>query len=130
MTVLQKTVLENSDFTCIKAERSWQIEIVQDEKCFVELEYSAYLESYLKCAAANRVLEIGFTASGNLASGTVNKAKVHIVDFESLELTGACKVSVNGSFGKVSALCSTRNLHASVVRFFRAATFRSKVLPQ
>ena len=31
MTVLQKTVLENSDFTCIKAERSWQIEIVQDE---------------------------------------------------------------------------------------------------
>ena len=100
MTVLQKTVLENSDFTCIKAERSWQIEIVQDEKCFVELEYSAYLESYLKCAAANRVLEIGFTASGNLASGTVNKAKVHIVDFESLELTGACKVSVNGSFGK------------------------------
>lgn len=100
MTVLQKTVLENSDFTCIKAERSWQIEIVQDEKCFVELEYSAYLDSYLKCTAANRVLEIGFTVSDNLVSGTVNKAKIHIIDFESLELTGACKVSVNGSFGK------------------------------
>ena len=100
MTVLQKTVLENSDFTCIKAERSWQIEIVQDEKCFVELEYSAYLDSYLKCTAANRVLEIGFTVSDNLVSGTVNKAKIHIVDFESLELAGACKVSVKGSFGK------------------------------
>ena len=100
MTVLQKTVLENSDFTCIKAERSWQIEIVQDEKCFVELEYSAYLDSYLKCTAANRVLEIGFTVSDNLVSGTVNKAKIHIIDFESLELTGACKLSVNGSFGK------------------------------
>lgn len=100
MTVLQKTVLENSDFTCIKAERSWQIEIVQDEKCFVELEYSAYLESYLKCTVTEGVLEIGFTVSDNLVSGTVNKAKIHIVDFESLELTGACKVSVNGSFGK------------------------------
>lgn len=100
MTVLQKTVLENSDFTCIKAERSWQIEIVQDEKCFVELEYSAYLESYLKCTVTEGVLEIGFTVSDNLVSGTVNKAKIHIIDFESLELTGACKVSVNGSFGK------------------------------
>ena len=100
MTVLQKTVLENSDFTCIKAERSWQIEIVQDEKCFVELEYSAYLEPHLKCEVTNGVLEIGFTASGNLASGSVNNAIVHIVDFESLELTSACKVSVNGSFGK------------------------------
>lgn len=100
MTVLQKTVLENSDFTCIKAERSWQIEIVQDEKCFVELEYSAYLESYLKCTVTEGVLEIGFTVSDNLVSGTVNKAKIHIIDFESLELAGACKVSVKGSFEK------------------------------
>ena len=107
MTVLQKTVLEDSDFTCIKANRAWQIEIVQDEKCFVELEYSAYLEPHLKCEVTENqipmlgnVLEIGFTASGNLASGSVNKAKVHVVDLESLELTGACNVDVNGSFSK------------------------------
>ena len=100
MTVLQKTVLENTDFTCIKADRAWQIEIVQDAKCFVELEYSAYLEPHLKCAATDSVLEIGFSASGNLASGSVNKAKVHLVDFELLELDGACNVNVEGCFEK------------------------------
>ena len=107
MTVLQKTVLENTDFTCIKADRAWQIEIVQDEKCFVELEYSAYLEPHLKCEVkenqipmSGNVLEIGFTASGNLASGSVNKAKVHLVDFESLELKGACSADISGSFSK------------------------------
>ena len=100
MAVHQQTVLEGTSFNSIKADRAWTIEVIQDEKCFVELEYSAYLEPHLKCTATDGVLEIGFTASGNLASGSVNKAKVHIVDFESLELTGACKVSVNGSFGK------------------------------
>lgn len=100
MTVHQQTVLQDCVFNSLKADRAWKIEIVQDEKCFVELEYSAYLESYLKCTVTEGVLEIGFTVSDNLVSGTVNKAKIHIVDFESLELTGACKVSVNGSFGK------------------------------
>ena len=128
MTVLQKTVLEDSDFTCIKAERSWQIEIVQDEKCFVELEYSAYLEPHLKCEVTENqiplignVLEIGFTASGNLASGSVNKAKVHVVDLESLELTGACNADINGSFSKrflavldKSSVCVGGNFLSSV----------------
>ena len=100
MTVHQQTVLEGTTFNSIKAGRAWTIEVVQDEKCFVELEYSAYLEPNLKCAVADDVLEIGFAVSGNLASGSVNKAIVHIVDFESLDLTEACKVSVNGCFGK------------------------------
>ena len=128
MTVLQKTVLEDSDFTCIKAERSWQIEIVQDEKCFVELEYSAYLEPHLKCKVTENqiplignVLEIGFTASGNLASGSVNKAIVHVVDLESLELTSACNADINGSFSKrflavldESSVCVGGNFLSSV----------------
>lgn len=128
MTVLQKTVLEDSDFTCIKAERSWQIEIVQDEKCFVELEYSAYLEPHLKCEVTENqiplignVLEIGFTASGNLASGSVNKAIVHVVDLESLELTSACNANINGSFSKrflavldESSVCVGGNFLSSV----------------
>lgn len=121
MTVLQKTILEDSDFTCIKAERSWQIEIVQDEKCFIELEYSAYLEPHLKCAVTDGVLGIGFTASGNLASGSVNKAKVHVVDLESLELTSACNANINGSFSKrflavldESSVCVGGNFLSSV----------------
>ena len=121
MTVLQKTVLENTDFTCIKADRAWQIEIVQDAKCFVELEYSAYLEPHLKCAVTDGVLEIGFTASGNLASGSVNKAIVHVVDLESLELTGACNADINGSFSKrflavldKSSVCVGGNFLSSV----------------
>lgn len=100
MTVHNQTVLEGCAFNSIKAGRAWTIEVVQDERCFVELEYSAYLEPNLKCAVSDDVLEIGFTVSGNLVSGSVNKAIVHIVDFESLDLTGACKMSVNGSFGK------------------------------
>lgn len=100
MTVHEQTVLEGSVFNAINADRAWTIKVVQDEKCFVELEYSAYLEPHLKCAVSDSVLEIGFTASGNLASGSVNNAIVHLVDLESLNLDGACNVNIEGSFEK------------------------------
>lgn len=99
MTVMHKVVLEGCSFNSIRADRAWQIEVVEDECCFVELEYSAYLEPYIKCELeGERSLRLGFNASGTLATGSVNKAKVHLVQMELMQLSESCKVTLVGSF--------------------------------
>ena len=48
MTLIQKTVYEDATITAITVKDAWNVTVVQDERTYVELENSAFLEEYLK----------------------------------------------------------------------------------
>lgn len=82
LTPIQKTVLENELFTGIVADMGWQIEILDDARQGLDLEYSAYLDEYLIAKIVEnenggRSLMLSVNATGLLPSGTVLKAQIH-----------------------------------------------------
>lgn len=77
MTVLQKTLYEDALINEIAAEDAWNITILQDEKTFVELEYSAFLEDYLKVQLEGSSLFVGFTRHLYFPGNTVMNATIH-----------------------------------------------------
>ena len=98
MTILQKTVLENADIRQIEVSDAWQVTVVADSSTFVELEYSAYLEPYLKTKMESTQLEIGFTGKVYTVMGSVYKAKVHTAHFNRVEAKDATILNFEGSF--------------------------------
>jgi hypothetical protein len=98
MTLIQKTVLENADIRQIEVGDAWQVTVVADSSTFVELEYSAYLEPYLKTKMEGTQLEIGFTGKVYPVMGSVYKAKVHTAHFNRVEAKDATILNFEGSF--------------------------------
>lgn len=98
MTLMQKTVLENADIRQIKVDDAWQVTLVADSNTYVELQYSAYLEPYLKTKMDGTKLEIGFTSSVYPVINSVFRAIVHTPRLEKLEASDAARVQCEGVF--------------------------------
>ena len=98
MTLVQKTLFENADIRHIEVDDAWQVTIIADSNSFVELEYSAYLEPYLKAKMDGSKLEIGFNGNVYPAINSNFRATVHTPLIEKLEASEAAKVHCNGSF--------------------------------
>ncbi len=98
MTLVQKTVLENTDIRQIEVNDAWEVTIVADSRTFVELEYSAYLEEGVRAIMEGTQLEIGFTSNVYPVVNSVFRATVHTMQLEKLEAGDASKVQCNGDF--------------------------------
>ena len=98
MTLVQKTVLENTDIRQIEVSDAWQVTIIADNSTCVELEYSAYLENNVKTSMEGTNLKIGFSGNVYPAIGSVFRAIVHTPQLEKVEADEAAKVQCNGEF--------------------------------
>ena len=98
MTLVQKTVLENTDIRHIEVEDAWQVTIVADSNTYVELEYSAYLESNLKTKMDGTKLEIGFSGYVYPAINSVFRATIHTPLIEKIEADEAARIQCDGEF--------------------------------
>ena len=98
MTLVQKTVLENADIRQIEVSDAWKVSVMADSITFVELEYSAYLEPYLKTKMVGSQLEIGFSGVVYPVIGSVFHATVHTPHIEKLEAEDATSIQCSGSF--------------------------------
>lgn len=99
MTLKQKTVLENADIQQIAVSHAWPVTVVYDStQTFVELEFSAYLEPYIKVRMDGTKLEVGFTGKVYAEPGSVFRATVHMNQIEKLEAKEAAQVQCEGVF--------------------------------
>ena len=98
MTLVQKTVLENSDIRQIEVSDAWPVTIVSDSVTYVELAYSAYLEPYVKAKMEGNKLEIGFTTNVYPVINSEFRATVHTSQLEKLDLNDAAQVQSHGDF--------------------------------
>ena len=102
MTLLQKTVLENADIRAIEVGDAWQVTVVADSSTYVELEFSAYLEPYLKAKMEGTELEIGFTGNVRPVINSTFLATVHTDKIESIEAEDAAELAFSGHFSATS----------------------------
>ena len=87
MTLLQKTMYENIDFSMFHVDDAWEVTFVYDSlNSFVELEYSAYLEEHVSVIDTNNWLAIGFRDRFHKETGSVFKATVHTAEKEALSI--------------------------------------------
>lgn len=78
MTVLHKTLYEGAAMSEITVKDAWDVVILQDaEASYVELEYSAFLEDYLKVQLNGSALFVGFTRHLYFPSNTVMNVTIH-----------------------------------------------------
>lgn len=96
MTLLQKTVLENTVIRQIEVSDAWEVTIIADSNAYVELEFSAYLEPYLKAKLEGTQLEIGFTGKVYPANNSVFRAIVHVDQLERVDIENAASLSFSG----------------------------------
>ena len=90
MTVRQKTLYEGGEFSEITATDAWCVSVIQDaEHSYVELEYSAFLEDYMKVQLDGNSLFIGFTRVLNLPSNTVMNDTIHTPTVHRLSFSDA-----------------------------------------
>ena len=89
MTVLNKTLFENTVINEITASDAWDVSVIQDEHTFVELEYSAFLEDYLKVQLEGSSLFVGFTGHHYFPSNTVMHATIHTPTVHKLSFSDA-----------------------------------------
>ena len=83
MTLVQKTLFENANISQVYVFDSWEVTIVADDRSYVELEYSAYLEPGLQVEIENSRLEIGFTSNVNPVEGPFeleNSIDIELID--------------------------------------------------
>ncbi len=99
MTVLTKTLYEDAVIDEFHVEDAWQVTIVQDSsKKGVELEYSAFLEEFLKIVKEGSALDIAFTQRLNLPSQTVKNATVYVPSLRKLVLEEEASAALQGEF--------------------------------
>ena len=89
MTSVQKTLYEGATMNEITVEDAWEVKVIQDENTFVELEYSAFLEDYLKVQLNGSALFIGFTRHLYFPSNTVMQATIHTPTVHKLSFSDA-----------------------------------------
>lgn len=101
MTLVQKTVYEDIDFSLFHVDDAWDVTFVYDSlNSYVELEYSAYLEEYVSVWDTNGWLDIGFKWAVYKQPGSVFKAKVHTSEREHLYIKSdnASVITMEGLF--------------------------------
>ena len=100
MTVLNKTLYENAAMNEISAEDAWCVKIVQDTVSYVELEYSAFLEAYLKVTLEGSSLQIGLNQSPGSTNNTVMNATVHTPDILKVHFSDAVTAAMDGVYSR------------------------------
>lgn len=115
MTVLNKTLYGNATFTEIEAEDAWNVTVIQDnQRKGVELEYSAFLEEYIKVVNEGSKLSIGFSQRLNLPANTVKNITVYVQSLSSIVLEEAVSMNLQGVFS--SPAISVELTEASTLR--------------
>lgn len=102
MTLVHKTVYENTDISMFYVDDAWEVTFVYDSlSSFVELEYSAYLEEYVSVSDTNNWLIIKFGRPVYKQAGSVFRATVHTSEKESLFIRAekASVITMEGHFG-------------------------------
>ena len=90
MTVMQETLYEGATIREITAKDAWNVVILQDERTYVELEYSAFLEDYLKIQQEGIAFQIGFNRNlFYLPSNTVMNVTIHTPTVHKLSFSDA-----------------------------------------
>ena len=89
MNLMQKTLYEGVAIDEITAKDAWDVKIIQDENAFVELEYSAFLEDYLKIQLEGSSFFIGFTHHQYFPSNTVMNVTIHTPSVHKLSFSDA-----------------------------------------
>lgn len=89
MTTLEKTLFEGAVINEITASDAWSVSVIQDENTFVELQYSAFLEDYLKVQLEGSSLFVGFSRHLYFPNNTVMTAIVHTPTVHKLSFTDA-----------------------------------------
>lgn len=102
MTLMQKTVLENADIRGIEVGDAWQVTVVTDSSTYVELEFSAYLEPYLKTKMDGTRLDIGFTGNVRPVINSTFRATIHTDKIEKIEAEDAAELQFSGHFSDTS----------------------------
>lgn len=99
MTLVQKTLFQNEVINEISAADGWYVTIVQDDaEQYVELNYSAFLESYVVVQKEGDKLTIGFNQSVRLPNGSMAKAVIHLNTMSKLALSDAAYAMMEGTF--------------------------------
>lgn len=99
MSLVQKTLYEGADFDEVTVDDAWQVTILQSNgKTGVTLEYSAFLEPYLRARQEGTKFELGFTRLLNLPSNTVMNATLYVPSLKKLSLNDASRVTLEGDF--------------------------------
>lgn len=115
MTLLEKQLYEEVAFDAIIVEDAWEVTVIQDDvKRGVVVEYSAFLEEYLKVKRDGSELVVGFTNRLNLPSETVFRATVYVPTLQSLKATKASRMTLEGTFAVTGLLVDLDQ--ASVLR--------------
>ena len=129
MTLMQKTLFENADINQIYVFDAWEVTIVADDRTYVELEYSAYLEPGLQVEMEESRLEIGFTNNVNPVIGSVFKAIVHTSEKEALVIRAndASVITLEEPFELESSL-DIELLNASVCNRFEVSSNSCSIL--
>ena len=96
MTLKQKTQFENADLRQIEVGDAWELRLVADTVTYVEVDYSAYLEPYLKLRMEGTNLEVGFTTKVYPTHNSVFRATVHTPHLDKLEAQDAAQVRCEG----------------------------------
>lgn len=104
MTLVQKTVYDDATITAVTATDAWNVTIVQDERTYVELEYCAFLEEYLKIQMESYELSIGFYRHLYLPANTVMNATVHTSSVEKLQFSDATRAILEGVFPETNLM--------------------------
>ena len=100
MTVMDKTLYENASMNEISAEDAWCVKIIQDTVSYVELEYSAFLEAYLKVTLEETSLHIGLNQSINMPNNTVMNATVHTPEVHKVHFSDAVTAAMDGVYSR------------------------------
>ncbi len=98
MTLKQKTLFENADIREIEVGDGWQVTVIADSTSFLELEYSAYLEPYLKAKMDDTHLELGLKFKTFPAINSVFRAIVHIRKLEKIDAKAASTITFTDSY--------------------------------
>lgn len=98
MTVKNRTLYESAAMNEITAADAWCVQVLQDTVSYVELEYSAYLEEYLKVTLEGTSLHIGLNKSLSLTNNTVMNATVHTPRVHKIHFSEAVTAAVEGLF--------------------------------
>lgn len=98
MTVKHKTLCENTTMNEITATDAWCVKVLQDTNSYVELEYSAFLEAYLKVTVEGTSLHIGLNQSISLPNNTVMNATVHTPEVHKIHFSEAVTAAMDGRF--------------------------------
>ena len=93
------------DFQALSISNSFQVNLVQDSKWSVEVEYSDFLEEYLDVNVNGGTLRLGLKQlprsvqnSRSYKNGPVLRATVHMPHLVKLSLSGASKLWQDGKF--------------------------------